>query len=302
LDRLATRKKVILAAGDPKKYTILPLVPGTFEMAIITPDLSTLNSWHKHFAELFEPLYESGYWRDYINVRRAPVRYLPVGPVTKTLYQAWPSDVLEEILEPYDLFAVGQCQCRAVMQLVGKGCGKPLENCVAIGPMATPLLSRGMMRKADRQEIIEIKHKAEEKGCVTWMMNEQGSLKGNISCSCCGCCCHGLRTIRDFSAPGMISKPHYMPVKTDDKCTACKVCVNRCPTKAWSMVDDVMMFDTIRCIGCGLCVSSCKFDALELKTVDDAKKPEPNYRALMLKMTPSYIKNSMWVWARRLFS
>ena len=41
LDSLALTKHIILTAGEPRKYTILPIIPGTFEMALLTMDLST---------------------------------------------------------------------------------------------------------------------------------------------------------------------------------------------------------------------------------------------------------------------
>jgi len=303
LDHLALKKLVILAAGDPRKYTILPVVPGTFEMALMTTDLSTRNSWHKGFAELFERLFETGFLAEFSgSKRRPPVRYLPVGGVADTLHMAWPSDLLEEILEPYHLFAVGHCQCRVSMELVGKGCGRPTENCVSFGPMAKPVIERGMMRRVDRDEIIEIKRNAEREGCVTWMMNEGGSWRGNISCSCCGCCCHGLRVVRDFNLPGLISKPHFRPVAVHEKCTVCNVCVKVCPMDALSIVGDRLEFNQARCIGCGLCVVSCKVDALKLEPVHDARRPTEGWGRLLLELTPSYVSNSFRVWAKRLFS
>jgi electron transport complex protein RnfB len=297
LDRLAFTKIVILAAGEPRKYTI---IPGTFEMALMTPDLKTRNSWHKKFSEIFERIYDNGYLKDYVNVGREPIRYLPVGPVIKTLNMAWPSDKLEEVLEPYDLFAIGHCQCRVAMQLVGKGCGKATDNCVGFGPLAKPVIDRGMMRKASREEVIEAKKKAELEGSITWMGNEIGDWRGNISCSCCGCCCHALRSLTQLNTPGMISAPHFLPVLVDGKCKLCKKCINICPMDAWSEQDKQMKFNRVRCIGCGLCVTSCKLGALELKAVPEAKQPEASMQKLLLKMAPGYLSNSVRVWAKRL--
>ncbi len=112
LDRLAFTKMAILAAGEPRKYTILPIVPGIFEMALMTTDVATRNAWHKRFAELFECLWDKGYLMDYVGKGPPAIRYLPTGGLSRTLHAAWPSDRLEEVLEPYDLFAVGTCQCR----------------------------------------------------------------------------------------------------------------------------------------------------------------------------------------------
>jgi Pyruvate/2-oxoacid:ferredoxin oxidoreductase delta subunit len=303
LRNLAFNKKVILAAGRPPKYTLLPIVPGTFEMALMTHDLSTRNGWHKRFAELFERLWDTGYMASYPGeVRRAPVRYLPVAGAAKTLHMAWPSDRLEEMLEPYDLFAIGHCQCRLAMQLVGKGCGKPTENCVVFGPIAKPVIERGMMRRTDRAEILEVKRQAERAGAVTWMMNAKDEKKGNGSCSCCGCCCHALRQLKDFNTPGLIARPHFWPTWHADKCNACAKCVKTCPMGALSQVDKTIVFNQARCVGCGLCVVSCKPAAMTLEPVPEAVPPNESWSRLWLGLTPDYVKNSVRVWAKRLFA
>lgn len=303
LNELAFTKRVILASGNPVKFTLLPIVPGTFEMALITTDLSAVTNWHKKFAEIFERLWDTGFLAQYPGaVKREPVRYLPVDPIAKTLYMAWPSDQLEQILEPYDLFSVGHCQCRMAMHLVGKGCGRSTENCLAIGPLAMPMIDRGMMRKIDRAEAIEVKRNAEREGSVTWMMNAVGDPWGNVSCSCCGCCCHGLRAIKELSVPGFISAPHFKPVEDSDNCTLCEQCVTSCPMEAWTIVGDRLSFNQARCIGCGLCVVACEFDALRLEPVETAKPPTQNWKQLLLSGTPNYLSNSLKVWIRRMFA
>jgi Pyruvate/2-oxoacid:ferredoxin oxidoreductase delta subunit len=299
LNNLADVKHVIAAWDTPRKYTILPIVPGTFEMAIMTPDLSRTNHWHKRFAELFEDIWDSGYMKDYVLKATPPVRYLPVSAAAKTLATAWPADKLEQVLEPYDQFAIGHCQCRVVTHLAGKGCGKPTENCVAIGPASEAVVSRGLMRTASRQDVLDAKRHAEEHGCVTWMMNGNDYSKGSASCSCCGCCCHALRTITQFSAPGMISRPHFMPQRDEHACTHCGLCVAACPMAAWSKVGGAIFFDQARCIGCGICTITCKENALSLHEVPDATPIEKDLDILFKKSMPAYIANAAKLWLKR---
>jgi Pyruvate/2-oxoacid:ferredoxin oxidoreductase delta subunit len=301
LDRLAFTKLVVFASGLDRKYSLLPLIPGTFEAVLMTPELSTRNAWHKRFAEIFERLWDSGFMKDYVRTSVPPVRFLPVARASSTLFTAWPSDRLEEYLEPYELFGLGQCQCRMAMQLTGKGCSKPMLSCVAIGPLARLVIARGMMRKADKAEILEVKRHAEDQGLVTWLANELGDRRGNVCCSCCGCCCHALRSITELSAPALVSAPHFVPVKHDAACTSCDRCVRVCPTGAWSAVSGSQpAFNKPRCIGCGLCAVHCRAGALELTTAEGCVPPENSWTSLIARMAPGYFANATRVWLRRL--
>lgn len=307
LDDLAFTKRVILAYGDPRKYTILPIVPGTFEMVLMTNDLANHNQWHRRFAEAFEKVWKTDYMADYPGKRKyGPVRYLPVADVGRTLQQAWPSDRLEEILEPYADFAVGHCQCRMSARLVGGGCDKPTENCVTIGPLVKAVVERGMMRRVDKAEILAIKREAEAAGCVTFVMNEskavRGKAKGNGSCSCCGCCCKALTATRQLNIPGMLSRPHFMPKQRPEACKLCKKCVAICPMNAWTVIEDRLSFNPVRCIGCGLCVRACRFGALELEPVPDAREPYFSPSDIVLGFLPTYLGTTLRVWLQRLIN
>ena len=300
LGSLSFNKRVVLAWGEPRKYTLMPIVPGTFEMALMTPDLSTRNSWHQGFANLFESIWDDGYIADYTGKVQPIVRYLPVGGVVKTLYMALPSDRLEEAIEPYDDFAVGMCQCRMTTQLEGKGCGKPLENCVTMGPTAVRFIDRGLMRRSDKEEIIAIKRYAEEQGCVSWMMNDiTGKPNGNSSCSCCGCCCHAMKTINQFNAPSLISSPRYIPEIEENTCIKCGKCLKACPMGALSLVDGKLTFDRMRCIGCGLCVMACPVNAISLQMTEDAAAFKPGWFSNYLDLAPGYLYNAFKVWMKR---
>ncbi len=298
-EHLAKNKNVILALGDPRKFTILPIIPGVFEMTLMTPDISEINAWHKRFVEIFDRIWGTGFIKDYVSVSPPLVRFLPATNVSNTLFMAWPSERLEEILDRYDKFAIGHCQCRIATRLIGQGCNKPTENCVWFGPLADIVLDRGLMREISRQDVIAVKQEAEQHACITWMVNEFGDPRGNVSCSCCGCCCHALKTINQFSAPGLVSSPHFAPQVDLDTCNMCGKCVDICPTGTWRRIGAQLYFDAPRCIGCGLCTTVCKVDALELKPRTKARPPEKSWAALFGKTTPAVFRNAFRVWAKR---
>lgn len=301
LDDLALTKRVLIYFGNPRRYCIVPIVIGLFETVLITPDMSRLNDWHREFAEKFRRLFNTGFTG---NHKWPAVNYLPVNYATQSMQTTLPYCKLEEFLDPYDDFAVANCQCRISTQLQGEGCDKPMEACVFAGKMSRFAMDRGMARKADREEIIEIKHNAEREGCVSFTIPTIDPLVGNASCSCCSCCCHAFRNITEFSTPAWVCKPLFLPVYSYDKCTGCQKCVRICPTQAWSSAGKKQKpeFDDARCIGCGLCVSSCEFEALSLTSVRELTDADFSLSKYLLNFIPEYISGSLSLFSKRLFS
>ena len=124
LEHLATKRRAIGAVGTAgqRKYLWMPIMPGMFEMVLIGESLEQLSPWHRRFAELFEALYETGYVAHYLRGRSRPMpvlRAIPIGQTIETHPMAIPSDRLEVVLERYDAFGIGQCQCRMTAASVG---------------------------------------------------------------------------------------------------------------------------------------------------------------------------------------
>jgi formate hydrogenlyase subunit 6/NADH:ubiquinone oxidoreductase subunit I len=303
LRSLALRKRAITASGKGEKtrYKLMPIMPGIFEMVLIGEQPETMSPWHRRFAELFEALYETGYMLDYGSSNAGIIRYLPVGKVIEAHPMALPSDRMEIILDRYKVFAVGQCQCRMTMQVMGKGCGKPVGNCSIMGDWAAAGIERGWARQVSKQEMLAIKREAEDHGMVNWMMNVD-SPKGQASCSCCGCCCHAMRGISEFSAPALSAPPHFLPRFDLARCTSCGLCARKCPMAAITVDTRTKthQWQAARCIGCGLCVLACdKVRAISLEAVPDYKLPYKSWFALLLHTMPAKLTNAYDVWRHR---
>ena len=321
--RLADERGAIVRIGSDArpKYALMPIMPGMFEMILIRCPAENMTAWHRRFAELFEALYETGYILDYSLNRSAPlVRYLPVGGAVDVHPLALPTDKLEVILDQYDVFGIGPCQCRLTTQAVGRGCGKPVDNCLLVGQWAEQGIARGIIRGVPRHEALAIKREAETHGMVNWMMNV-GTSKGQSSCTCCGCCCHAMRTISEFNAPGLFAPPHFLPALADDKCTYCGKCVRICPMKAIaidagggeSIADADQRKDSLpttprkswrhaveRCVGCGLCAVHCdRQKAIAMQPAPAYRKPYRSWFSLMLHAAPGMVRGIWQAWRKR---
>lgn len=277
MDVLADEKHIVLSSGsgEKRKYYPQPLIPGAWETILVRTSLDTLTDWHKKFVELFLPLYETGFITLNIGKRPPGIRYLTVGQSLEYNPMALPSDRLGEIFDQYHAFGVGLCQCRMGAQIIGQYCGRPMDNCLTMGPLAVRLIDSGQNRRITLKDALEIKAEAEASGLVSWTMGYEiaGS---NTSCSCCGCCCMMMRSIGEFNAPGYMAPPHFMPDVNPDKCKYCGKCARACPMGAWTVDTKAKTrtFEAVRCIGCGLCYAACdKEKAITLKPVPGYEVP-----------------------------
>lgn len=303
LRRMAFETRSIAAGGPDEKqrYHLLPIVPGIFEMVLIGQSPETMTPWHRRFTELFEALYDTGYGVDYQGGSVPMVRYLPVGRAIETHPMALPTDQLEVVLDQFDTFGVGNCQCRMAAQVMGQGCGKPVFNCTVMGQWAERGIKDGWLRDVPKKEVLAIKREAESHGMVNWMMNV-ASTKGQCSCSCCGCCCKALRAVNEFNAPGAIAPPHFRPQFDLAKCTFCGRCAKSCPMAAITvdMGQKTHKYLAERCVGCGLCALACEARrAVAMQPVPDYKLPYRSWFSMIARALPGMLKTSWKVWRER---
>jgi Pyruvate/2-oxoacid:ferredoxin oxidoreductase delta subunit len=305
LESLAFGKRAIAADGSPphRRYRLMPIMPGMFEMVLISEHPDSMSAWHRRFAELFEALFETGYLLDYAEYDLPAIRYLPVGRAIENNAHALPSDRLAEVLDRYDLFALGLCQCRMTEGIVGRGCDRSLENCVAFGEGAEYVIKSGRMRQVTKQEVLAVKAEAEANGLVTFIAEaDWGRGAGGASCSCCGCCCHALQTVTKFNVPSLISPPHFVPRLDSTKCNHCAKCAQACPVGAIVVDTKGKTYRHLphRCIGCGLCAAACdRQQALRMESVAGYREPPRRLSSILRQMGPNYLRNAWSVWRSR---
>lgn len=304
LDHLAWGKFILVSMGEDeaRRYMPMPIVPGTFEAVMATTSIDKLNEWQKEFARLFETLHETGFMTDYFKFDTPAVRYFPIAKTIEAHPMALPSDRLEEVFDRYDTFAVTHCQCRMTEIIAGRGCEKPLENCVVFGEPVKMFADHDKVRMIDKKEALEIKLEAEAAGLVSWMINEESGKFVSSSCSCCGDCCHMMRSVTEFNMPAAIAVPHFRPSFDMEKCNHCAKCATRCPMGAITvdMKGKTHAHEIKRCVGCGQCVIACeKKKAIQMDAIPDYKKPPKSYLDMAIKMTPNALRNSWSAWRAR---
>ncbi len=306
LHRLAYEKCTLITfnVGSRDLYLILPIHPGTFDLIFIGAEPREMTDWHRRCAELYESLFYTGFLNEYVgNKPIDAVRVLPIGEEIENTQIALPSDRLEVALDRFEVFGLATCCCRQAKRLAGGTCKKELETCVVMGGLAEMFIKQGRFRSISMKDVIEIKAEAESNGMVTWFKNQEGGKFGNVACSCCSCCCGIMRTISQFNVPGMVAPPHFIPKVDPVKCTLCGKCVEACPVKAVSLIEDGkdkrLVFKQTHCIGCALCLRACPSRARSLQGVPGYDEPPTGWLAYFRRYLFNYASDVLGVSSSR---
>ena len=168
-----------------------------------------------------------------------------------------PSENLAEVIRDAGHWSVSPCPCRLSHWLVDPGnhCEHILETCIHTGDLSRWAVEHGMARELSYDEVVELLRECNRDGLVhTLEIN-------SVICNCCDDCCaifHGHK----LGAPTFIPSP-FMAQVDEETCNACKTCAERCPVGAIE-VDDFSSVNQDICIGCGVCVPTCKTKSMKL--------------------------------------
>lgn len=185
-----------------------------------------------------------------------------------------PSEIIKEVIkQAKDIVIMNQCLCRT-----SSDCEDYPHDigCIFLGPSSRKIAAK-YGRTATVEEALEHVDIAEEHGLShvigrnkidsVWMNTRPKDGLLTI-CHCCPCCCL-WRVIPDLDDDinQKVKRLDDVEVHTvSDKCKMCEKCItdNICFGDAISIEDGKITIDQNKCIGCGHCVKSCKFDAIEL--------------------------------------
>lgn len=212
-------------------------------------------------------------------------KQLRVVPVTQSVsaeIRTMPYEVAEDIIRSQSKIVVSPCICRREHEMVGKGCGKPMEVCLSFGGGAYYYEENGLGRSISQEEALETLRIGMEAGLVLQPGNAQ---KPTNICMCCGCCCQVLKNLKSLDSPAKVVHTNYYAEVIEDGCIGCEACIERCQMDAIA-VDETARVDPDRCIGCGLCVPECPNEALVMrqKATDDQYVPPANVVETYLNM------------------
>ncbi|MFI5398818.1 MAG: DUF362 domain-containing protein [Candidatus Binatia bacterium] len=253
--------------GDTKLFAMVPWAVGIYEYQI--------NRMDREFCELSEQ-YAVYFGAQLLTSPPQIMQTVPIEEEIPLKHQALPYQQVSSIIQNGASFRVNECICKKERGIMGAACKKPHEVCLAISPVAGAEFILDWGRLISKDEAQQMLHQAEEAGLVHLTSNVASG--HTFICNCCGCCCGVLRPMNEFGLTNVVNSHFYAEIDEAD-CNNCGICLDeRCQVKAIENGDTTYSVIKERCIGCGLCVTTCPTDAIRLvaKPQEDLVTPPAN--------------------------
>jgi electron transport complex protein RnfB len=138
-------------------FGLMPFVVGIYEEQLPRMD--------RELAELFEAYFQEA--RGAITLQAPPIhRVIPVAEAVPVDIEIYPYEQATELLEGAKAWGVRDCICRIQQKLVGKGCERPVENCLVFAPVEGIFDGSKTTRAITKDEALDILLEAEDAGLV----------------------------------------------------------------------------------------------------------------------------------------
>jgi ferredoxin len=183
--------------------------------------------------------------------------------------KVYPARNVEELLEQFGNegdIAVVHCFCRQYHKMIDQSCrfNHPPESCIAIGSLSRYAVKYGAARPISKEEAISLVRELQARGAVHQVFHKDEDI-GNPEiaiCNCCWDCCGVFGSYNRAIIP--LNLHAYFEAQLPDLsvCTGCETCVDYCPVRAITIVNDKCAIDASKCIGCGQCEIHCAEEAI----------------------------------------
>ena len=203
------------------------------------------------------------------------MRTIPVGESIDPHLEALPYEQVNELVKAHDRFAVAPCICRRkASRILGEGCDAPEESCLMFDEWADYYVRDGRGRSIELSEVKEILVRADAANLVLQPSNSKDTALYAVAVVVVVAFLEDSSTIPN--QPEAVASS-FIAQLDPDICDGCWDCLERCQMEALTEDGDRVSLNLDRCIGCGLCVTTCPSGALILvrkPDMDQAQIPD----------------------------
>ena len=208
------------------------------------------------------------------------VRVITVDALVQVGNQVHTYDQVESFIDQSEAVAVSTCYCRHAAMLRGEDThGLPNDVCMQFGLWAQFAIERLGAKKVTKQEARKVLDRAEEAGLIHMSQNVTEGI--SFICNCDRWHCFAVKDALAKPKPGLFFNSGFEPRFDADLCTACGVCIDRCPPEALTLGDnDIPVVNLDRCFGCAVCATGCPTQAIAMINKPGFPAPPKDGKAL----------------------
>ena len=260
----------VISAGKAEQglgYGLLPFVVGIYEYQIARMDAE--------LAELFEDYYQKAF-QEMLGVKTQFHRVIPVNETVRNDMEIHPYESATSILNGAQSWGVLDRICRVQKKLVGDPCDHPVDVCMTFSERPGAYDGNPVIKAVTHEEALATLQRAADAGLVHSVSNSQDG--NTYICNCCTCSCGILRGMAETGIANVVARSAFVNTVDPDTCAVCETCIDYCQFDALELgaSDEYIQINTIRCVGCGVCVPACPDEALTLvRRPEDETLPIP---------------------------
>ena len=179
-----------------------------------------------------------------------------------------PTQEILELVKRSSVTGISWCYCRAVQRKYNEpNCDHPLYTCIhlSFGQSLYEIPNKSLnLKQVSKERIVQLLEDSDKRGLVHQIIYFPSPQFYYVICNCCPCCCIVMDKFLKHGSPQMV-KSDFIAETDNSKCVNCGNCVEWCYFGAREMKGGKLVFNSINCFGCGICVPKCDKDALILK-------------------------------------
>ena len=196
-------------------------------------------------------------------------------------------DQVVTYIDKYNPVCVGTCYCRHAARLRGEDVrDMPMEVCMWFGKRGEFAAERLGGRKVSKEEAMKILDKAEKAGLVHMSRNTTEEI--DFLCNCDRWHCTVIKGVLKQPKPALVFNSGFQPRFNAERCNACEICVDRCPSGALKMGEEnVPVVNLDRCFGCATCATGCEQEAIVMEPKPGFPEPPKTMKDLVTALKTS---------------